>query len=321
MPFLKKLFQLILVHKWKFALSLASAILFAFLLFPFSDLGDLVTSQVSKITNDQVYLRFDRLRMSLFPQPGVALDEVYLETHQIPPLKSKELIFTPSISSLISQKPAGTLSADGFLNGQIKVSLKPTSKSENGLERYKLSVTAEKISLSELRDLAQLPVMLKGQLNLNTEATANLAFQEQPEVELQMSVDKFELPSGNLQTMMGPLTLPELKLSSIHLKGRLAAGKFIIEDGTIGKDGDEVHGTVKGDMNLVIQNRGGTFVPIFGAYRLDIDLNIRRSFEERASLFLSFVSQYKSPTAQGSRYSFKINATNPQLPPNISALR
>ncbi len=45
---------------------------------------------------------------------------------------------------------------------------------------------------------------------------------------------------------MGPLTLPDLKLSTVELKGRLAAGRFVIETGTIGKPGDELYGTIKG---------------------------------------------------------------------------
>lgn len=317
----KKFFQLIGQHKGKFVLMIFSAVVFAVLLFPFSDLGDLVSSQVSKMTNNQVYLQFDKLRMSLFPETGVALDEVYLEAQAFPPLKSRELVFTPSVSSLINQKPAGTVALRGFLNGDVEASLKPGLKTENGIERQKVTLNAKKLSLAQLRELAQLPVMIKGNLDVDSQALADFTFQEQPDMDVVLKIDKFELPPATVQTMMGPITLPDLKLSAVELKGRLSAGRFQIEEGVIGKSPDEINGTIKGGIALTIQNRNGQMAPIVGAYDFAIDLNIKKGFQDRAALFLSFVDQFKTPTADGARYAFKLNATSPQLPPSMSALR
>ena len=309
-------------HKWKFVLMIFSALAFTVLLFPFSDLADLVTAQVSKATGNQVYLQFDEMHMSLFPQPGVALEQVYVEGAQFPALKSQEIVFTPSIMSLITQKPAGQVTAKGFLRGQVKASIAPGTKSDNGVERQKLTVKADQLSLSELKNLLNLPVSLKGNLSLDTTALADLTFREQPDVDLVVNIDKFELPPANIQTMMGPLTLPDLKLASVQLKGRLSAGRFVIEDGTIGNANDEINGTIKGSIGMEIQNRGGgSFAPVMGGYNFDIDLKIKKSFEDRGSLFLSFIDQYKTPIAGGSRYAFKLSASNPMLPPSFGALR
>lgn len=300
---------------------LFSALAFCILLFPFSDLSDLVTAQVSKQTNNQIYLQFDQIHMSLFPQPGIALDQVYIEGALFPALKSQELVFTPSIMSLITQKPAGQISANGFLRGKIKASISPGTKSDNGTERQKLTLKAEQLSLAELKSLLNLPVSLKGNLNIDTTAIADLTFKEQPDVDLVVNIERFELPPSNVQTMMGPLTLPELKLSSVQLKGRLAAGKFMIEDGLIGGANDEINGSIKGSINLEIQNRGTSFAPVIGGYNFDIDLKIKKSFEDKSSLFLSFIDQYKSPIPGGSRYAFKLSAPNPMMPPSFGALR
>lgn len=310
----------LLQHKFKFVLMIFSALIFAFLLFPFDDLGDLVTAQVAKLTGNQIYIQFDRMNVGVI-DPGLQLSNVYLEAANMPPLSAHELTFTPSIMSLINKKPAGSLSAKGLFKGNIEVSLKPGGKSENGVEKQKIQLSAQKLALADLRELANLPIALKGQLNVTSSATADLGLQEQPDMDLSLKVDKFELPSGNVNTMMGPLALPEVKLTSLELKGRLSSGRFQIEDCSIGKEGDELRGTIKGGIALQLKMTEGLITPLIGAYDFTIDLNVKRGLQDRAALFLSFLDQYKTPTNDGAHFQFRVSATSPFMPPNITALR
>ncbi|KYG64271.1 type II secretion system protein GspN [Bdellovibrio bacteriovorus] len=317
----RQLLKLIRESKGKIAVMVVSAFVFLFMLFPFDDLSDLISSQVSRLTNNSVYLTFERLKMSVFPQPGVQMDQVYIESLRTPALSAQELVITPSVSGLIAQKPYGHVSAKGLLKGDVDLVVGKGAKSDNGIERQKIEVKAQKVSLHDLRELANLPILLKGQLNLETTALADLSFQEQPDVEIDMTISKFELPPSNVNTPMGPLTLPDLKLTSVELKGRLAAGRFVIETGTIGKPGDELYGTIKGNIGLNIVNRGGSFGQQIGAYNFEIDLRAKRSFQDRAALFLGFIDGYKTPTPEGAQYKFKISATNPMMPPSFGAAR
>lgn len=317
----KAFFGWLIRHKGKFFLSIFSTIVFLLLLFPLGDLGDLVSTQVSKATNNQVYLQFQDLRMSLFPNAGVAFDDIYVEAKGLPAIRSQELVFTPSISSLIFQKPAGTVTARGFLRGEIEASLSPGKKSDNGIERQHITVKANSINLADLKDLANLPLQVNGSANLETNAQIDFTLQEQPEVELLLKIDKLQLPTSNLQTALGPLTLPELKVSSVELKGRLSAGRFIIENGLVGKDSDEIKGNIKGNISLDLKPVNGSVTPIFGAYQFDIDLTVKKSFQDKASLFLTFIEQYKNPLADGAQYKFKVSGTDPQNPPSLSILR
>jgi type II secretion system protein N len=316
-----QLFRMLKENKGRIAVMLMSAIVFLLVLFPFDDLSDLISSQVSKVTNNSVYLQFDRLKMSLFPQPGMKLDNVFIEAARVPAITTSELVITPSISGLIQQKPFGHVSAKGFLKGDVDLQVSKGSRSDNGVERQKVELKVKKMSLHDLRELANLPVLLKGQLSLETTALADLSFQEQPEVELTLNINQFELPPSNVNTPMGPLTLPDLKISSVELKGRLAAGRFIIETGTIGKSSDELSGTIKGNIGLTINNNGGRFAPQVGAYNFDIDLKTKRTFQDRAALFLTFIDGFKTPLADGSQYKFKVSATNPMMPPQIGSAR
>lgn len=318
---LRQLLDLIRKGKGKIFVMILSSLVFLFFLFPFDDLSDLISSQVSKLSGNSVYLQFERLKMSLFPQPGVQMDQVYIESLSTPALSAQELVITPSVSGLIQQKPYGHISAKGLLKGDVDLQVGKGPRTENGLERHRIEVKANKVSLHDLRELANLPVLLKGQLNLETTALADLSFQEQPEIEVDMTISKFELPPSNVNTPMGPLTLPDLKLTAVELKGRLAAGRFVIESGTIGKPNDELYGTIKGNIGLNILNRGGAFSPQVGAYNFEIDLKARRSFQDRAALFLGFIDSYKTPTNEGAQYKFKLSATNPMMPPSITAVR
>jgi type II secretion system protein N len=318
---LRQFLKLISQSKGKIAVMILSTLVFAFILFPFDDLSDLISSQVSKLSNNSVYLSFEKLKMSIFPQPGVKMDSVYIETLNTPALSAQELVITPSVSGLIQQKPYGQVSAKGLLKGDVELSMGKGSRTENGLERHKLEISAKKVSLNDLRELANLPVMLKGELDLESTALADLTFQEQPDIDVDMKINKFELPPSNVNTPMGPLTLPDLKLTAVELKGRLAAGRFIIETGTIGRPGDELYGSIKGDININIVNRGGRFGQQIGAYNFTIDLKAKKSFQDRAGLFLALLDGYKTPTAEGAQYQFKVSATNPMMPPSISRSR
>ncbi|MGZ3748559.1 MAG: type II secretion system protein GspN, partial [Pseudobdellovibrionaceae bacterium] len=146
-------------------------------------------------------------------------------------------------------------------------------------------------------------------------------FTEQPDMDVKLNLNQFELPPSNISTPMGPLTLPDLKLSSVELKGRLAGGKLIIENGQIGKDGDELRGNITGNMEVTLANGGGGFSPILGGYTFNVNLRAKRNFQDRAALFLSFIDAYKTATAEGAEYKFKISAASTLVPPSIGAAR
>lgn len=316
-----ELLSLLRGNKDKLFILFVSPLVFLFFLFPFDDLSDLITSQVSALSGNSVYVQFEKLKMSLIPQPGAKMDQVFIQTVNTPPLSINELLITPSISGIIQQRPFGKVLAKGLLQGDVKVQLSKGKATENGLERQQIEISASDISLTELRDLAKIPMLLRGKLNLETSILADLSFQEQPDLNLNLDIDKFELPPSNINTPMGDLTLPDLKLTSITLKGRLSAGRFIIETGTLGKPNDELFGTIKGNIDISILNRDGSFSQQMGGYNLEIDLTAKRSFQDRAALFLGFIDNYKTPLSDGAQYKFKMSATGPGMPPSFGASR
>lgn len=306
-------------NKGKLGLTIGSALVFAFLLFPFDDLSDLVSGQISTATRNQVYLQFDNMGLSLFPQPGMQLEKVYLETPATSPLSIDELTVLPSIRALLTNKIYGSASARGLFKGDLDVSVSSGGTSEKGATLHRLDLKAVRLNLQDLRQLAKLPIMLKGRLDLETTGVADLAFSEQPDVQLELKVQQFELPPSTVQTQLGDLTLPELKLGQVELKGRLSGGRFLIEKSKIGNPGDDIQGEIKGNLTLNLRNAGAGPQPEFGPYNLEVDLRISDSFKSRAGFFLTLLAPYQEGAE--SRYRLRVSAAGFGLPPTMSRMR
>lgn len=319
---MKELLSSLNRHKYKLIVSVLSTLLFVVYLFPFGDLSDLVTTQVAQRTQNQIYLQFDTMELSLFEGLGLSLQKVSVESPQISALTADEIRVSPHLPSVLAQKPGGSVTAQGLWGGEITAKLSGGETSEKGTQRHRITIEAEQLSLDQLASFAKLPVPLKGKVSLSTEALADLAFVEQPEVDLEIKIDNFVLPPTNIQTPLDAISLSGFKLKQVTLKGRLADGLFIIEQSKIGQAGDEIQGSVKGRIGLQLRNTGGRISPLVGGYNFEVDLTIQKSFQEREKLLLFLVEQHKKPAGPSAdRYALKISSNNPALPPAISALQ
>jgi hypothetical protein len=120
---------------------------------------------------------------------------------------------------------------------------------------------------------------------------------------------------------MGPMSMPDVKLSKVKLKGTLKGGEFNIEEGLIGKTGDTLAGRMKGQLGLRFVRMGNQLVPQIGAYKIKVDLNLDRSAEKNFGIFLSFFDKYKTLTGSGARYAMELSGPNFQSPPSIGPIR
>lgn len=303
-------------QKWKILLTGLFTFIFLVYLFPLGDLNDVISSQVSKLTGNKVFVQFDDMHLNPF-NTSVSLDKVYVETPQISSIGSDELIVSPSISALLAKKPGGRVNANGFLKGEVELSLHPVS-GEGGADKSKIELAATNISLKEVREAIQLQLPIKGQLSLTSQAIADLNFSEQPDLDLNLTISKFELASTsvNLESM-GSIGIPEVKFGKVELKGKLAGGKFQIESGKLGSSNDEFYGDIKGDMAVSFQNVQGQITPVLGAYNLMLDLKATESFREKAQMFLMFLDGYKVGNGAVSQYKLQIQAAAMGLPPQM----
>ncbi len=315
-----------------FLLCFILVIVFLFILFPFGDLNDLISIQVSKLTQNKIFLQFENMTLNPLTA-SVSLEKVFVEAPQISSLSVDEISLTPSIPALIASKPGGVFKAHGFLKGDVEVHLSPTSsdspsknanaKPDQKSDKYKIDLSAQNLNLKDLRELVGLNLPpFTGKINLNSQAIADLSFIEQPEGDVTILIQKFELPASTISLVdLGRLNLPEIKWGQVELKGKLNNGKFLIETGKIGTAKDDFYGDIKGDLGLTFQNYGGQIVPLLGAYSLTVEMKATAAFKEKAKFFLSFLDLYKKDLPDGTQYKFKIQASAFGVNANLTPLQ
>jgi type II secretion system protein N len=310
----------ILQQKKKVLLALLLSCLFVVVLFPYNDLSDLLSNKVAQMTNNQVFLEFSEIHPSFFPGLSLSLSQFSISTPWMPTLRAEKVRLAPSLMALLKKKPQGEVDLSGFFNGQANLSIRPISVEGSDKENYEVNLSSEKLVLAELNSLLHLPINIMGELGLSAMGTGNLDAQDlQVKIE-QLNIANFHLPPSTLQTPLGPLNFPELKLSQVQVKADYKNGQLVIESATLGNESDDVFGTVKGKLDLAIQNRGGLSTRI-GGYSFDVDLRLKPAFERRASLFLGFIDQYKQAAGSSSRYAFRVSANQSNLPPKFDSPR
>ena len=321
-------FRFLLKHKWKISLVFLATTFFLIFLFPLGDLNDFISSKVSQATNNKVFFQFDEMHLNPLTS-SLGLDKVLLETEDIDHLQIEKLTATPSLFALLKKQPGGQISAEGFLGGNFNLKLSPSSvaiknadpKAEVTLQKSDVEFSLDKISLKEIKKTFALNFPISGTLDATAVLNIDPAFIDQPEGELSVTLKKFELQTTTVNLPnLGSLNLPEIKFSTVELKGKLQSGRFVIETAKLGSSTDDFFGTLKGEVAVTIQNMNGQMHPLVNSYNLNIDLQAKPGFKDRASFFLNFIDQYKKEEAGTTRYKFKLVSTGPGLPPQFSPM-
>jgi type II secretion system protein N len=292
------------------------------LLFPFGDLGGLITTQVAKQTNNQIYLKFDKMNLSLFPTPGFDLTNVLVRSTQFPEVKCEDLKIAPSIAGLLSFKPGVSVAASGFMGGDVSLTTRGTSKTKAGILKQNISLSVDSVDLSKIASEMGLPMNLEGKVNLDGQAELDPSFVEQPQGQIDLKAIRLNITSANVPTPIGPLNLPDTKLQELEFKGELSKGELNFDKVQIGTPEDELYARVRGTMQVKVESYGGnglTLVP--SAYDLTVQIKTKPSYQTKAGLFLGFLDNYKkSSTAQGTEYIFKASGSNFYAPPKMTPI-
>lgn len=310
---IKNLFVFLFVKNiFKILFVIIFAVIFFVLLFPKNELSDFVSKTVANQTYNQINIDFED--MSFTNSLGVQLDKVFFEMAGRPPITLKELIASPDLMAALKQKPYGTIKMTGLFSGdaEISVSKHKTDNDSKG-EHSLIAVTANKVDLMGLKSFLKLPFEMHGRADLNTKAisifqftppadgTPQPPFQLVEIPELTLTVKNFDMPPFTLEQGMAlPFNVPGLKLSEIVLKARLYDNTFQIQELQLGRGGDELTGTVKGNVTLL---KGPVMFP--EGYEITTDLKMRQSFHDKISLLLPILNANRFVTPFSGGYSFK----------------
>ena len=319
MKYLRMILNFLKHNKKKVFIGLVAYFIFLFLLFPFGDLGTFVTTQVAKLTQNQIFVKFEDLKFSLVPSPGLELHNVQVQGLQFPQLTTDRLTVSPSIAGLLAFKPGVSLNAKGLLNGDVSLTTRGGSKATSGATKQNISLEADSIELSKLAVVLGLPMTLEGKVNVDTDAVIDPSFSEQPNANVDLKAVRVNITSASVPTPIGPLALPDTKLQELVVKGQIAEGNLNIEKAQIGVPSDELFAQIKGTMTLNFQTAGGQVRVNPGPFDLTIQIKAKPSYQAKAGLFLGFLDSYKkTQTAQGTEYIFKVAGNNFYAPPRIT---
>lgn len=315
MAFVLSLFR---EHKFKMFSVLMFALFFMAIRFPYDDLSEVVSSMVAERTQNQVFIQFDHLGIQLIPNPALAIDNVSVETAMLPAIQASRLSLAPSISGFLSFRPGFNADASDVWGGDVDVEVQTGKANSDGIKSQLIQLDIENVDLSRIHEAVDLPLKVQGRISGKSQMTLDPSFLNQPEGNLDLSAKELRFPTGTIPTQMGPVMLPGMSWGEIDFRGRLSNGKLQIEQANLGKPTDLVNGSVKGEIDVRVINGGGQPALDMGAYQLTVDLNVSSRVEKELGLFLALLGNYKSQTATGSRFRFKIAGARFGLPPSIS---
>ena len=326
MPAIKAIFKFIIdlfrYHKKKIFMVMVSALIFLVILFPYDDLSGLLTKQVSVISGDRVFLKFDEIGLNFVP-PSLRLNNVRIDTLNAPSIELEQLLISPSWSKIMAFSLGGELVLKGLWGGDLKL--------RGDLEKFKgayylslFGLDMERVRLEELAEfivaLLKVPIEISGQVQGRIEVSVDdPEFSKQPRGEFELTVENLSPPSS-IPTSIGPILLPEIRFSQLGIKARLVDGQVIIDEGFFGQENEPISGKFKGAMGLHLGRLGSQVKFDPREYEIKIDLSVKKSMEKDLALFLSFINKFKKTTNSGSRYLFKLGASRFQSSPSLAPI-
>lgn len=266
--FLSKVLEL----KFHILGAIGAAIIFIYLLFPFEDLTDFVSAQIAMQTQNQVFAQFEGLDISLLPRISAEATSAHIEAQGLPfPIKADMIRVSPAIFALIRNRVEGVLELNGFYDGSAQIRLKTGDPTERGAPRQNLIFDTEGIQIGSFLKAAKLnlPLDMRGQLNMKSSGLVDLSFSEQPQMEADLNLVKFQSQPTTLDLQGMGLSIPGLKLTEVSVRGKLANGRLELESARFGKTGDDLQMQVKGSCALQILPGGRTMI---GQYSFDVDM-------------------------------------------------
>lgn len=297
-------------------------VFFSIVLFPFDDLGDLVTEKIATGTQNQVFLHFDHLGISFFP-PSLKMKNVVVDTPFLPSLRAGSINLAPALGRLITFKRGVSVQAEDLFKGDYSGSFGEVSKDNRDMVEFNTSFRG--VDLRALTQFFESPWEISGAADLYVErGLIDPEMVEQPKFEVEMRGEKVALPNtlpSNIP-FLGGMLLPTMRFSEVSLKGRMINREMVIDLGVLGGENDPFRAKIKGKLEVEFRRGPGGIVPIMGGYDLSINLEMDRNFEadfqKRLPIAYDPLTKYKSVTGRGSRFALRVKSPNTYSIPEMT---
>ncbi len=300
-------------------------------LFPYGDLRSVVATTLSRQAG--IAIDFDQISLSLGFPVALELEGVEVEAPGLPPLTADRLVVQPSLSSVFSGAPGGSVEAEGFYKGQLLASLSAGAKPKEGsarLQEVKADIQGLQLAtLTEaLRRAGLMTFNVQGSLNTNSAMSIDPQFNEQPMGDLYLQAKSISIPSASIQLPvpgMAPMQTPSLQLGQIEFKGRTAEGKIQIENFTFGQGKDALTGRIRGELGLSFRKEDQRIRAVPGAFDLKIELSVSKPLMDAMAksglgIGLMLVEKYRKDVGDTAKFAFRVAGRSFDANPTYSEL-
>ena len=319
--FLKNIF---VYHKLKLFSLFFFFFIFLLLLFPYNDLSGFITSKVSELTKNKVIFQFDNLKVFFFPKLGVKLENVSLSTAKVSNLKISTLKARLSILDLLIFKLNYQLEALGFFGGNLSATFKPGKNVINPTNKKKIktkfvAINFENLDLAQMKSLLPLPI--EGKVQTQIQSTLNTQLLKQPEGKVSLYIKDFKLSNYSLNTPFGPMSLPEIHLSSVSLNANINEGVLILEKVQLGSKKNPLNGNINGNLEINFSLVRGKIRLLLRTYQIKVQLSLKPSLQKEFSLIFDPLKKYRAKSSSSREkidYSFQVKGKGMKSIPKLS---
>ncbi|MDX9730823.1 MAG: type II secretion system protein GspN [Bdellovibrionales bacterium] len=329
---LKSLVQFLLTHKWKLLVIPLIALIWVPILFPYSDLRSVVATTLSRTIGGGTAIDFERISLTWGFPIALELEGFEFETQGVPPISADRLIAKPSLKSIVTQSPSGSIEIDGLFHSQLHASVSGGAKLPGGGTKQDIQAQISGLQLTALtealRRTGKMGFNIQGVLDTNATASIDPTFSDQPTADVHIQGKTIAIPSIAIPIPgMGPVQTPSLQMAKLEFKGVLNEGKLQIEDFTFGQSTDTLSGRVRGDFGLTVRRdaRGVSAVPT--SYDLRVEINVAKPLMDamvKSGAALAFMlidnDRFKRTVGETIRFSFRAQGQNMFSPPQLTPL-
>tara|TARA_B100000749_G_scaffold280898_1_gene280881 strand:+ start:80048 stop:81028 length:981 start_codon:yes stop_codon:yes gene_type:complete len=307
----KAFFKTILKY---FLLYCSALMLFAALLFPFSDLGDQVSSKIAQATNNKVFITFENMSLDLLPTPGIAVESLSIDSQSFPRIEANSARFSPSILDLLKLKPGGKMQVDGLFGSQLSTKFTIDTPDDEGITGHEVSFELNGLDLKEIAPMAPIPITVTGRIGGQGDFVVDQSFKNQPEGAFNITSSqpiKFE----TLNIPQASLVLTDIEFSQVTLKGEMTEGEIKLDEVVLGTPNNDIYLQARGSVQVTFAagRKPGSITPRFR--RMDLRMKLARlnrlkqkdSFIANSIDFLFDDSKAKiNETANAKTYQFRL---------------
>jgi hypothetical protein len=258
------------------------------------------------------------------------MENVLVETPQLPPMKAGKLSVSPWILGALSARQGASIDAEEVFGGVLAADYREGDKLKSGERTQSIAVDASGLKLPHLtdflRDGGMMGLSLQGAMDLSSKIDFDPVFDSQPNGQVNVTIAGFTLPSQtmnfNFNGVPMPIRMPELKLGQTKLNAKVADGQIDIQSLTFTGSNGSITGQAKGRIGMSFSRSNRGVGSSMGDYDLSIDLTVPKDFmaaneSSGIGLVLGFLKDYKRDTPQGVRFVFNMKG-NPLGLPQLS---